>query len=154
LLPPPSHDCPLPEIFHIQVNSIFQYQMRFSACITSSTAVFLLLVLIPASIASYGPGHPQLRHEERRTIEKRTFFVSLTSRFGKRDDCGTQFGPTYVDCGYDGCYQPSLGEICCGSEDSTFPFHSLLHSYLRAPYDSGAEKRTGNTDDVFWQLTA
>ena len=100
--------------------------MRLSSPVSSLTAVFLLLALVPSSNAGYGLGHPQLRHEERRTLEKRTLFVSLVSLFSKRDDCGTQFGPTYVDCGSRGCYQPSLGEICCGSESGIFPIPFLF----------------------------
>jgi hypothetical protein len=116
--------------------------MRFLASIYSAAALLLLVLIIPSSLAGYRPGHPQLRHEERRTIEKRSFFGSLGSLFSERDDCGTQFGSTYVDCGYDGCYQPSLGEICCGSESGIFPLPQsffilsleilgLVYGYLR-----------------------
>jgi len=90
--------------------------MRLLASISSSFAVILLALIIPSSLAGYGPKHPQLRHEKRRTTEGRSFFGSLVPLFGKRDDCGTQYGPTYVDCGARGCYQPTLGQICCGSE--------------------------------------
>jgi hypothetical protein len=93
--------------------------MRFLTSV-SWTAAFLLLVFTPYSLASYGAGLPRLQHE-RRTIEKRTLFGSLNSLFSKRDDCATQYGPTYVDCGPRGCYQPSLGEICCGDESGMFP---------------------------------
>jgi hypothetical protein len=56
--------------------------------------------------------------------EKRSYFDSLGSLFGKRDECATQFGATYVDCGYDGCFQPSLGEVCCGANSCMFFPHS------------------------------
>jgi hypothetical protein len=95
--------------------------MRLLASISSSVVVLLLTLVIPSSLAGYGPRHPQLRNEKRRTTEGRSFFGSLVSLFGKRDECGTQYGPTYVDCGARGCYQPTLGQICCGSEGGMFP---------------------------------
>jgi hypothetical protein len=103
--------------------------MRLLASISSSVVVLLLTLIIPSSLAGYGPRHPQLRIEKRRTTEGRSFFGSLVSLFGKRDDCGTQYGPTYVDCGARGCYQPTLGQICCGSEGGMFlvPVHLFIY---------------------------
>ena len=99
--------------------------MRFLASLSyGATSFLLLLLIIPVSLAGYRPSRPQLLHGERRAIEKRSYFDSLGSLFGKRDECSTQFGPTYVDCGYNGCFQPSLGEICCGANGCMFSSHS------------------------------
>jgi len=29
----------------------------------------------------------------------------------------TDYGANYVDCGYDGCYDPTQGQVCCGDGD-------------------------------------
>ncbi len=109
------------ETFYIRGNPNFNAKMHFAAYTSPQTVGFLLLILIPLSIASSRPTHLQLRCKTRGIVEKQALLGPLASLFSKRDDCGTQFGPTYVDCGRDGCYQPSLGELCCSDESSMFP---------------------------------
>ena len=100
--------------------------MRLLRSSSLNSALLLLAVIIPISLAGYRPGHLQLRHDERRMIEERSLLGSLSSLLIKRDDCTTQFGPTWVDCGSDGCYQPSLGEICCADEGGTLSLSLFL----------------------------
>ncbi|KAH6698274.1 hypothetical protein BKA61DRAFT_583431 [Leptodontidium sp. MPI-SDFR-AT-0119] len=80
----------------------------------SSTLAFLFLVLTSSSLADFEVNLAQSSHESNEIAERTHFdFESLGSLFNKRDDCGTQYGPTWVDCGPYGCYQPSLGQVCC-----------------------------------------
>lgn len=89
----------------------------------SSTLAFLFLVLTSSSLADFEVNLAQSSHESNEIAERTHFdFESLGSLFNKRDDCGTQYGPTWVDCGPYGCYQPSLGQVCCPGVSSSFPF--------------------------------
>jgi hypothetical protein len=78
------------------------------------TTALLFALLIASSLASHEATLPQLRREKR--VVEKSLSNSLGWLFSKRDECGTQYGPTYVNCGPRGCYQPSLGQVCCGSE--------------------------------------
>jgi len=96
----------------------------------TSTLAFLFLALISSSLADFEVNLAQPRHENNEIAERTYFdFESLGSLFSKRDDCGTQYGPTWVDCGPRGCYQPSLGQVCCADVSSGF-----LHSYTPSSY--------------------
>ncbi|KAH9207969.1 hypothetical protein DL95DRAFT_468156 [Leptodontidium sp. 2 PMI_412] len=86
----------------------------------SSTLAFLFLVLTSSSLADFEVNLAQSSHENNEIAERTYFdFESLGSLFSKRDDCGTQYGPTWVDCGPYGCYQPSLGQVCCPGDIAT-----------------------------------
>jgi hypothetical protein len=128
LTPQFSHNIAFPTTFHYSKYFTTQLtphnisKMKFSASVSSTTATLLLLALLPTSIASDGYSYPHLR------LERRSTFDSEGHLLNKRDDCTTQYGPTYVDCGYDGCYQPSLGEVCCADESGTVPILYLPFS--------------------------